>query len=294
MNTRIKELIDIVVTMRKGGRHGDLPKEVKDNLATMAATLVDLEKMAAKKFEETQKLIELTKKINAGIVLEEVLNFTYETFRPLIPYNRIGFALLEENGRVLRSHWAHADYPSEEIKLPKGFSAKMEGSSLQKIIETGQPRILNNLKTYLKEHPQSAATKRIVEEGIHSSLTCPLTARKKPLGFIFFSSKAPNTYKDIHAELFFQIAEQLSLALEKSRLHQKLIDLNDAKNKFLATAAQDMRPPLEGIAAVIDRLADGHFGAVSDGQMKMLTTVKDLCGRMRILVEKLSDVSTVV
>ena len=101
------------------------------------------------------------------------------------------------------------------------------------IIDTGKPRILNDLEEYLSEHPDSESTHLIVEEGMRSSLTCPLIALGKPLGFIFFSSMQKNTYRDIHVELFLQIAAQLGLIAEKGKLYENSVELNVLKNKFL-------------------------------------------------------------
>jgi len=78
--------------------------------------------------------------------------------------------LLEEDGQVARARWARSDAP--QVKIEVGYSARLAGSSLQKIIETGQPRILNDLKAHLREHPNSESTRLIVEEGMRSSLTC--------------------------------------------------------------------------------------------------------------------------
>jgi transcriptional regulator with GAF, ATPase, and Fis domain len=119
---------------------------------------------------------------NSGVELSEVLNRVYKSFRSLIPFDRIGLALLERNGAVLRARWGRSE--STRICLKPGYAASIEGSSLRTIIETGQPRILNDLEDHLKAHPNSAATALMVEEGMRSSLTCPLIAMGKPIGFL--------------------------------------------------------------------------------------------------------------
>jgi len=77
-------------------------------------------------------------------VLEEVVDHAYDTLRAIIPYDRIGFSLLEDDGDTVRARYARAE--GVEIHLKDGYGHKMEGSSLQNIMYTGQPRIINDLE----------------------------------------------------------------------------------------------------------------------------------------------------
>jgi diguanylate cyclase (GGDEF)-like protein len=62
---------------------------------------------------------------------------------------------------------------------------------------------------------------------MRSSLTCPLLVLGQPVGFLFFSSMQKNAYRGRHQDLFLQIAGQLALTLEKSRLYEGLLELTD-------------------------------------------------------------------
>jgi diguanylate cyclase (GGDEF)-like protein len=114
------------------------------------------------------------------------------------------------------------------LKIRVGYAAALEGSSLERILETGQPRILNDLESYLRANPASDSTARIVREGIRSSLTCPLIVEGRPVGFLFFSSKGIGTYADAHVELYQLIASHVAMIVEKGRLHQELLEANRA------------------------------------------------------------------
>ena len=200
------------------------PVMVKD----MGDALVALGTRLDHKFAEIKALNEITDRVNAGVFFDEVLDHVFENFHSIVPYDRIGVALIEQSksGRTLvRAQWSRADY--EPIIIGKGYAALLEGSSLQKIAETRQPRILNSLTEYLEDHPSSPSTRLIVKEGIQSSLTCPLVARDTVIGFMFFSSLEPNTYQDQHVELFSQVAGELALTLEKSRAYEDLYLRNE-------------------------------------------------------------------
>ena len=221
---RIVSYQSAVRSMREGDFAIDFPTEPKDAVGILGEELKKLAEHLEWHFDHARKLQEVTDSVIGGLLLDDVLNRIFDAFRAVIPYNRLGCALINEDQLSVSTYWSCADYP--EIYLPNGFTAKLAGSSLSHIVHTGQPRILNDLTEYLAENPKSHSTRLIVAEGIRSSLTCPLVSQGKPVGFIFFSSVEPNTYKDVHQGIFRRIATQLSTLIEKSRLYQEIVDIN--------------------------------------------------------------------
>lgn len=201
-----------------------LSQDSRDEIAVLGESLTSLSTGLHARFEQERAIAEVSREITHGVYRDEVLDCTYDSFRPLIPYDRIGCALLERKDTILRAQWARIEY--EQARLKVGYAAKMSGSSLQTIIETGKPRIINDLVEYLRLHPKSMATKLIVEEGVRSSLTCPLIARGRPIGFLFFSSTSANCYATVHQEVFLQMADLVSIAVEKSLIYEELSTLN--------------------------------------------------------------------
>jgi len=98
----------------------------------------------------------------------------------------------------------------------------MAGSSLEEILRTGRPRIIDDLIAYLAQKPDSMSTRLLVGEGVRSSLTCPLIVGDTAVGFMFFSSREPHTYDDGHVLAFQSLAALVSgtvaRALEAPRL----------------------------------------------------------------------------
>lgn len=255
-NILISEYQSAIRSMRKGKFDVSVPIEHNDEIGKLGEELNQLARELEKKFSEHNKIKEISEEITAGLFLDDVLNRVYDSFRPLIPYNRMGCALLNNENKEATAYWAKSDSP--KIRLKTGLTAPMAGSSLQPIIETGCPRILNDLETYLAEHPASSTTKLIVEEGMRSSLTCPLITQGKPVGFLFFSSREKNTYQNIHQDIFLQIAGQISVLIEKSRLYQQLYELNQklilAQHELQHQATHDALTGIYNRRAIIEHL----------------------------------------
>ncbi|MBI3948017.1 MAG: GAF domain-containing protein [Armatimonadetes bacterium] len=288
---RVLAYLEAARAMQDGRFRVPIPVEGQDGLAELGRALTELGRILERKFGEISALAAVTERINAGFVLDEVLTHVYESFRPIIPYDRIGLALLEENGQRLRSRWLRSEAPA--VRLPVGYSAPLAGSSLLPILETGVPRILNDLAAYHGEHPASESTRLILDEGMRSSLTCPLTAMGKPVGVIFFSSMEPNTYEVAHVALFLEIAGQLALIVEKSRLYEQLVELNDLKNKLLGMAAHDLRSPITVISGWTATLLQGVLGPVPEAQQEVLNDIQRACDTMLALINDLLDVSAI-
>jgi signal transduction histidine kinase/HAMP domain-containing protein len=242
------------------------------------------------KFNEIKVLDSLTKKINAGLTLEDVLNHVFESFRAIIPYDRIGVAFLVDNGKTVEHSWTRTD--AKEIKLENGYSVKLEETSLNIIVKKGKARIIQNMKEYLRVQPQSESTKLMVEEGMLSSLTCPLIALGKPIGFMFFSSFEVNAYSDVHVELFMQIAGELAVTVEKSRLYQELVELNELKNGFLGMAAHDLRNPNVLIRLYLNQLVEA-LGDINENQNVWITKIQKTSNSMMALINDFLDISIV-
>jgi hypothetical protein len=288
---RITQYRNAAIRMKSGNFRVDVPIGGGDEIGMLGIELRELGLILEKKFVEIDTLAKMTEQVNAGLSLDDVLNQVFESFRPIIPYNRIGFSLLEDNGTIVRARWARSDAP--ELKITKGYEAPLQGSSLQQIIDTGKPRILNDLEDYLKNHPNSDSTRRIVEEGMRSSLTCPLIATGKHIGFMFFSSFAPHTYENVHVQFFMQIAGQLSVIVEKGRLYQQLVELNELKNKFLGIAAHDLRNPIGIVKGYIEMVRLGFYGEVSQSQIEIFKKVENTTGNMLNMVNDLLDISAI-
>ena len=290
-DTRLNELINALKTLENGDFNPQISVQDSKEFSQLNKAIISVGKSFEQRCNEQRILTSITKKINAGLLLGEILDHVFDSFRSIIPYNRIGIALIDKEKNLVRACCTRSEAP--EIKIDRGYSAPLKDSSLQKMIATGNPRIINNLKQYLKEHPKSDSTRLIVEEGMQSSLTCPLIAMDKPIGFIFFSSLQPNTYKDIHIDLFLKIASQLSIILEKSRMHEQLIQLSELKNKFLGIAAHDLRSPIGVVKNFIILFLNGYLGEIEDKQREVMMTMDKNCDRMLNLIGNLLDISAI-
>lgn len=254
--------------MREGKFRLSVPVELGDEVGKLGHELNDLAREFERKFDEAIKVREVSEEITAGMFLDEVLNRAYDSFHPVIPYNRMGCALLSDENKMLTAYWERTDAP--KIKLKAGFTAPIAGSSLQQILETGQPRILNDLEAHLAAHPASAPTKLLLAEGMHSSLTCPLIAQSKHVGFLFFTSQEKNTYQGIHQDIFLQIAGQISILVEKSRLYQQLYELNQklllAQRTLEHQATHDALTGIYNRGAITEHLEAQYVRAVRHNQ----------------------------
>jgi signal transduction histidine kinase len=304
-DSRVGKLIQAIEQIRLGNYSAKIPVLPPDQVGKLGSALVELSKTLDTRCRELDLLNRITLRINSGFLLEELLEEVYREFHQFIPYNRIGFSLIDKEKLTVIAHWAETDQPI--VRLGKGYESPLKGSSLEAIIQNGKPRILNNLLDYLNKKPESESTRLVVEEGMRSSLTCPLVANGTPVGFMFFSSIHPDAYKNIHTDIFQQIAAQLSLILEKGRLANQLTEQNvqienqnkelkklmELKDKFLGMAAHDLRNPISLIQMMAEMLLSEEFPPSLEEVQKFHNDIRIQSDYMLDLLRDILDVAQI-
>jgi signal transduction histidine kinase len=221
--------------------------------------------------DESRALGLVNQKIAGARSLDEALKLLFESTRHILPCDRLSAAFLDEDRERLVSYRTLATY--EPLRLKDGFASDLRGSSLQKVIESGTPRILDDLEAYYAAHPQSLSTRLLLEEGIHSSMTCPLVVDERIVGVLFRSSRVPSVYNQHHVRLHQAIEERLSQTVEKAYRIEQLTLANKSYMEMLGFVSHELKSPLAGLLMEGEVLMRGLAGVLTDQQKERVERI---------------------
>lgn len=157
------------------------------------------------------------------------------------------------------------------------------------------------------EQPPDLVLLDIVMPGMDGHEVCRrIKAEKRtaniPIIFITSKNEEEDEAKGFEAGVVDYITKPFSLPVVRARIRthlalkrqqDELRQLNETKNRFLGTAAHDLRNPLAAIRGLTEIILEEATGAINEEQREMLTMVFDTSDHMLTLVNDLLDVAVI-
>ncbi|NUO08767.1 MAG: PAS domain S-box protein [Candidatus Brocadia sp.] len=179
-----------------------------------------------------KEIISNTNKIIAtSLDIRKSFSNVCHELKKIIPFDRACLITSNEQGQWFQVFALAKTYHFSEIN--EGESFPMSGSLLEEIIKTGEPVIVNNTETGC-----FWTDKVLYKERIHSRLGFPLTYKGKVLGALTFGSEKTNSFSEQCYYYLWQIAPQLAIAIENTKLFNR-ITASEERYKTLFNHAAD-------------------------------------------------------
>ncbi len=164
-------------------------------------------------------LISLIENINNNTSFMEILKYISKTFSSFIPYNYIGIALIDEKQEQLRASYGVSDGTIKGMpdKI-MGVTWRISDTGMERLLRTGEGRIINDLEVHCEGRSLKPYNRVILDSGIRSSITLPLTVSGQAVGIIFFSSSSKNVYTKEHLTFLKTLANSIAISLDQNIL----------------------------------------------------------------------------
>ncbi len=224
------------------------------DLTTVEEALVALELKLDEAFEVAKYRADRDDQ-GSGLIVEQALDLIYDTFDAVIPYDRIGVAVVEDDGELMHARWARSE--ADNLTMGTGHAAPLSEDVVRSLFESGEPLLINDLAAHGREHPDPTRAAGDPGPDAGSCIACPLGNAHAPVGWIVFSSERKGAYEADHKAVLVRIADHIVTILERSRMYERLVDLNwqlrVARDALQQQATHDALTGLLNRSAIIEK-----------------------------------------
>ena len=192
-------------------------------------------------------LLNINRIIFSSLDIREVYETMSKELLKVIDFDRLGVTLITENNNLYETFVLSKDYEYTELK--EGVQYPMEGSLMKRVVQFRQPVIVEDTSK-----GRFLTDSVLYKEGIHSRLGYPLEHKGRVIGSVNFGSKRKDYYSRKHITFFSQIAPQLAMAIENTRLFNRI---REAEEKY---------------RTVIESSPDIIFECTKDGEFLLMSS----------------------
>jgi signal transduction histidine kinase len=217
----------------------------------------------------------------AYLELEELLQALLIRTRDILHVDTCAILLLDEdhNELVARAAVGIEEEVEAGVRIPVG------GGFAGRIAAERRPVILP-----VVDHAH-VLNPILLEKGIKSMMGVPLMAHDAIVGVMHVGTLHPHEFVQDDVELLVLVAQRAALAIEKARVHQEMLRLDQMKLNFVAIASHELRTPATSVYGLLTTLRARGHELPEDVRVELEDTAWQQSDRLRRLIEQLLDLS---
>jgi signal transduction histidine kinase len=244
-------------------------------LAIEHARLFEAERAARERIEHVQVV---TDAALAHLEVTELLNVLLPRIRDILRTDTCAVLLLDEqtNELVARAALGIEEEVGVRIPLGAGFAGRVAAEARPMVIDVDEYDVYNPI---------------LREKHLKSMLGVPLIVRGSALGVLHVGTLTPREFTRDDVELLQLVTERVAIAIERARLHEDLVQLDQLKLNFVANASHELRTPATSVYGVLKTLSERGPELTDELREQLLQVGVEQGERLRRLLEELLDLS---
>jgi transcriptional regulator with GAF, ATPase, and Fis domain len=200
----------------------------------------------------------------------------------LVPCDRVGLALLSEDGREFQTYTARVQQEERRTRPRPEIVFKVERTILNGVVRSREPLLIPDIKVAAPDHLDANI---LMTSGFASALLVPLVSRDRAVGTLNVVSRRLDAFSRAHADALQPIAEILAVAWVAQQLHMTVGKHRtmEIMSELTLSVAAEINSALQTIIGHCDLLERGSDPALQ----RDLQTISGQAHRIMGLLDKM-------
>jgi signal transduction protein with GAF and PtsI domain len=201
----------------------------------------------------------------------------------LVPCDRVGLALLQENGQEFQTYTARVQEEERRTRPRPEVVFKVETTAIGFVVRSREPLLLNDIA---EAAPEFLDANVLHTAGFRSALLMPLVSKGRAVGTINVVSRAPDAFTQAHVDVLRPVAEIFAVACVAQQLQMLLGKYRtmEAMSEITVAISSDINSALQTIIGHCDLLERAYPNP--DLQRDLATVVRQ-AQRIAELLDKM-------